>query len=192
MYKLFILIFLASCMSAPKHLQKAIDKDRPYVASETRKLWPCITKDGKPDSTAYKQYLEDLKTLEDFYQSQEPQFKTDTLAISWTDSAKVVDLKRKISAKDAYIAELKKICRDKPPIHDTIPVKDSADVYIIMNNMEVQTNMYREDTARVNKENRRLQAKVNKQRATKTWLWIILGIIVAWNVFKIYRKIALR
>ena len=36
-------LLLFSCTSAPKHFAKALSKDRPYVAEQTRALWPCIT-----------------------------------------------------------------------------------------------------------------------------------------------------
>lgn len=38
--------YLLSCVSAPKHFAKAVKKDKPYVAEQTRLLWPCITTDS--------------------------------------------------------------------------------------------------------------------------------------------------
>ena len=163
-------IFLASCMSAPKHLSKAKEKDEKYVAEKTREWFPCT--EVRTDT------VNTTDTIVDILQLDCPDNEYTT-----TEGKTVYLPGKKVTVAGKTITNTRYIDRY---------IEDSAKIYTMLNNAEVQTNMYREDTARVNKENRRLQAKVNKQRATKNWLWVILGIIVAWNVFKVYRKIALR
>ena len=170
MYKLIILVFLASCMSAPKHLKKAIDKDKPYVAGETRRLWPCT--EVKTDT------VNTTDTIVDIMQVECPD-------VTYTDAkGDTVYLPgKKITTQGKTITNTRYIDRY---------IEDSAKIFVMGNNIEVLTNMYREDTARLNKEVKMLKSKVAKQRGTLTWLWGILILIGLWTAFKIYRKLTLR
>lgn len=135
---LIIILLLSSCYNARKAGQQATKAMETYpaqTASLFRGKWPCIDGEVKPgDSTLIKQFQEDLKTLQDFYNSQEPQVIHDTLIESWADTSKIDFLKKQnkalqttIASRDKQIAELFKRCNDVPVIRDTLPVRDSSE-----------------------------------------------------------------
>ena len=177
------LALLASCTSAPKHLAKAIAKDEPYVAGETRRLWPCITtKTSKPDSTAYWQYLQDLQTLQDFYNNQEPpQSRIDSFETVWTDSTKIVELQKDLRKQKGLYNELLKKCKDNPPIHDTTFIEDSAKIY----RMQAATDELQASNDKLTTERDDYKAARNKWRK---WFWWTWGILAAGGVLWVLRK----
>jgi hypothetical protein len=155
MYKLFILVFLASCMSAPKHLQKAIDKDRPYVAGETRRLWPCIVTATDTVTTT--------DTIVDIISVQCPDsiaWKTDTL-----ESSVAVPYRVPVYIKVP-------LSRIRETITHTIRIEDSAKVYVAYS---------RADAA--DKKAGRLEDKV-KRKNTAIWLLIAALVIMTGYAFR--------
>lgn len=137
---LLTLLILASCYNtrkAEKQVDKAMDTYPVETAKALRDKWPCIPTATTTDSTAYKQYLEDLRAIEDFYAEVDIEPARDTLIESWEDSVKINYLRGQnktilatLAKKDRYIADLIKTCRDKPPIHDTIKIEDKASTFI--------------------------------------------------------------
>ena len=171
MYKIIIaLLMLASCTSATKHLAKAKEKDENYVATKVREWYPCT--EVKTDT------VNTTDTIVDIMQVECPD-------VVYTDAkGDTVYLPgKKITTQGKTIINTRYIDRY---------IEDSAKIFVLNNNVEVLQNMYREDTARLNKHNRELQAKVEKKNGTLFWLWGILILIAAWTAFKIYRKLTLR
>ena len=156
------LALLFSCVIAPKHLAKAIAKDKPYVAEQTRLLWPCIV-------TA-RDTVNTTDTLYDLIEAQcpdidytTPEGKTITLP------GKTTFLPGQTIYKDRVIYER---------------TKDSAEVYLALNNLEVATNMYKEDTSRLNKTIASQDKKITKKNKRLFWLYVIVASLTLWTVRK--------
>lgn len=186
---------LCSCGSAPKHLAKAVKMDSLYVAKETRNLFPCVdTKRGKSDSTEYKKYQAELQKIQDYYNSRKPTHTTDTLEIAWTDSAKVIALQEAlvgrnltIATQEAYIEDLLKICKDKPPIRDTVRIEDSAKIFQMRTEqgfLEVELNKRETKIADQEKEIATLQGKVKKKNSRIRWDLLIIIALIGWTLRK--------
>lgn len=189
----FTCIALLFSCTAEKHLAKAVKKDKPYVAEQTRLMFPCIeTKNGKPDSTAYKKYLQELKELQDFYESQEtPQARIDSFETVWTDSTKVVELQKDLVKQKGLYKELANKCQDNPPIHDTTYLEDSALVLILTNNIKVAAAMHKADTlklrgqiATITKEVKDVKQGRNRWRKWCLWTWGAMGLVVLFKIFR--------
>lgn len=133
---------LNSCYNSRKatdQVDKAVIKYPVQTAKQLRDKWPCIPTITIPDSSAYQKYYADLLAMKDFYESQQATNPVaETLIDVWEDSTKIKFLKKqngqlqaKLDSTNLYVSALLKFCKDRPPIHDTVKVKDMADVRIV-------------------------------------------------------------
>lgn len=183
---LLILVILASCYGsrkAEKQVDKAIDNFPVQTAEQLRDRWPCVPTATVTDSTAYKQYLEDLRAIEELYASAVPDPVLDTFVESWEDSTKINYLKGQnkaflatLAKKDRYISDLLRTCRDKPPIHDTIKIEDKASTFICES----------ENTA-LNKKVADQDRKIERRGKWNLWLIIAVCVLALLNYIQ-FRK----
>ena len=162
MYKIItILLFLASCTSAPKHLAKAIQKDKPYVAGEVRKIWPCIVTAADTVTTT--------DTIVDIISVQCPDsiaWKTDTL-----ESSVAVPYRVPVYIKVP-------LSRIRETITHTIRIEDSAKVYVAYSLADA-----------ADKKVERLEDKV-KRKNTAIWILIAaLAIMTAYAFRRVLIRI---
>ena len=140
----FGLLAMVGCYTqhkAVKQTYRAIGAYPDTTAAILRNWKPCVPGEPVTDSTAYKQYLAELKALEELYGANNTlvvtEVVTDTFVETWTDQAKVKYWQGQAAAKDSrikklnsYIADLLKLCEEKPPVEVITPVKDMADVQV--------------------------------------------------------------
>lgn len=162
-YILLAGIGIVSCTSAPKHLAKAIEKDKPYVAAETRKLWPCAQSD-----TIIK-----LDTLYDFVEVQCPdsiRYVTDSFETSHAVRVPVYVKAPVIRVKETV----------------TIRIEDSAKIYLMLNNNEVLQGI-NDDLAADNKK------KTDSRDWWRKWCLITWGILglggIGWVLLKKFKPL---
>lgn len=132
-------ICLSACTSAPKHLAKAIGKDKPYVAEQTRLLWPCITsgRDTVNTTDTVYDFIEPVPDTEYITKYKETGFvRVDTVY-----KQRTINNNRVIFEK----------------------VKDSTEVYLCLNNMEVQAGLHRNELAEKDVEIARQKLKIDNQ-----------------------------
>ena len=148
-------LLLFSCTSAPKHLAKAIAKDKPYVASETRKLWPCIVTASDTVHTS--------DTLYDLIEAQCPDVEY------ITPEGKTIYLPGKVTTvQGPTITKYQTI---------TVKVKDSAETFLLLNDLEVQGNILkdREDDLKLSQQEVKDEQKAKSK--WRKWCLITWGLI---------------
>jgi hypothetical protein len=175
----FFLAWLTGCSTPEKLVTKAYKKDPVYVADWTRTKFPCVTGQVKKgDSVSYKKYLEDLAGIEEFYNSiSTPEMpENDTIIEPWEDSTKILSMRATIQAQGSTInkmagkvQELLKRCKDAPVIHDTLPVKDSAEIFLMQNEVAKCDNLNKELTIKL-------------KRSQKFNFWLVIALLLAGGV----------
>jgi len=191
-----LLLVLSGCYSSKKaiiQVDKALSVYPEIVAKQIRDRFPCIpdTFKIKSDSSEYKRWKKQLDETIAFYDSLlnnvEPQviFEKDL-----SDSMKVVVLlanNEKLNTKISYLEKtLTKIISAKPPvIHDTIPIKDSAEVYLA----KTETAKEKILNEKLASENAVLKSKITKKNK-EIWIGrLIFLFIILWLLFRLYKSI---
>lgn len=195
-YILILAIFLSSCYSSKKastQIDKAIYSFPEISIKKLRDKFPCIpdTFKIKSDSSEYKRWKKQLDETIAFYDSLlnnvEPQviFEKDL-----SDSMKVVVLlanNEKLNTKISYLERtLTKLISVKPPvIHDTIPIKDSAEVYLTKLEIAKEKNV----NEKLANENAVLKRKI-AQKNKEIWIGrLFFLLIILWLLFRLYKSI---
>ncbi len=172
-------LYLFSCNTAKqdlKNVNKAIIRNPVPTAKRFNEVWPCVPVATVSDSTEYKKYLQDLKDLNDYYASHQPEtvpVEADTIIKIWQDSVKIKYYVRQLAGKDLKIKALNsqlidvmKLCEDKPPLHDTVKI-DGPKLFIIAKQLEESES-----------EKAALQKKVDSKSSwLNIWRLIALGLI---------------
>lgn len=119
---LLILFFLSSCYgpkTAQKQLSKAYANYPEIVAKNASKLFPCDYSARSTDSSTYFDWQKQAEAINDFYSKA---FSADTIIKKDTQTIL-------ISKKcDSVIFKYKTLIKSAPAIHDTIKVKDNAEI----------------------------------------------------------------
>jgi hypothetical protein len=173
---ILVIALLSGCYTerkAASQVHRAKDSYPDTTAAILRSWKPCILTPGGSDSGAYYDYQRQLEELSRYYDAllaDQPTGDTlyDTLIDTWEDSTKIRALKRQLSAcadrqrqQNAYISSLLELCRDKPPIHDTIKVRDSADSLAF--------------AGREKKLRAEIQTAERAKKRAQNWLWFTGG-----------------
>lgn len=127
MAKYIIILLLFFGCYTPKKAENSINKAQTYfpevVAKKSNQFYPCKPIIQGTDSTAYKEWQQQIKELEDFYNSIEPEYVTDTLNIVRVDTFNRVVAKEVLKV----ITKLK----DAPIIHDTVTITNNAELAVL-------------------------------------------------------------
>jgi hypothetical protein len=125
----FVVSFLSlnSCYTekkAVKQVNKAILIHRDTVRGIFNTTWPLVLLNTTSDSVEYKRYIEALSELQDNYNDlfNRPK-ERDTLLEPIADETKIYEQENDIKKLKEYIVKLRLLCKDKPPIHDTVEVE---------------------------------------------------------------------
>ena len=91
-----LIVAALSCNTTKKdfnNVNKAILRNPVQTSKQLAEKWPCIPVIQGHDSTAYKQYLEDLANTAAFYETElkirAVEKLTDTLVETWADTTKI-------------------------------------------------------------------------------------------------------
>jgi len=167
---LFILAAFLGCTTAKQHLNKAIAKDRVFVIDTLRKIAPCVTGEIKPgDSTAYNEYIRRIDSLINAYHPAEAIYDTVTSVDSancekWLLKLKVVQ--SKLEKANSQIKALNAAYKEPAPaIHDTIPVEDKAEVFVLQDSLVKARN----ENVKISTA---LSNMTERMKANRTWKWI--------------------
>ena len=145
----------------------------------------------KIDSSEYKQWKKQLDETIAFYDSLlnnvEPQviFEKDL-----SDSMKINILlanNEKLLIKLSLLEKSISIIRNTkiPVIHDTIPVRDSADVYLA----NLETVKERAKSEKLILEKSKLENKI-KNKNKELWIWRAIAFaLIAWQVVRIWKSL---
>lgn len=185
----FAIASLVGCKTAKhdfKSVNKAILQHPAQTAKQLNEKWPCVPLVTVSDSTAYKQYMADIKSLQDFYATNKPDTVIETIIESWADTVKITALKKQVAQLtknenylQSYIADLTKLCGDKPPVHDTVKIESYAKIAMIAGQLEVAEG-----------RNATLQGKNDKLQSWRLWLIVAVVCFGGYTGFSIYKKFA--
>lgn len=178
-----VIVSLAGCYSQKKaatQVDKAANSYPVQTAKQLREKWPCVPTIKNSDSTEYKKYQADLKAIEEYYAALTPSEpdKEDSSIYTDLDSCKYRFLieRNKLEQARAYIADLKKLCKDKPPIHDTVKIRDDADLFIC--NAEKDAIQKASD-AELSKRDKMISDLTKTVKTKNWWLWKIgIGLLL--------------
>ncbi len=181
------IISMIGCSTAKKdfsNVNKAIMQHPAQTAKQLNDWRPCIPLVTVNDSSDYKKYLEDLHNLTDYYNHLIPDTVTDTFMEIWTDTSKIKFYKNKLEASEkqmkylnSYIHDLTQLCKDKPPVHDTIKIEDSRKLLIIASQLETSVS-----------DTKKIQAQADKKQIWINWLLIIAIVFGSYIGLTIYKK----
>jgi hypothetical protein len=172
---LLAILVLFSCTSAPKHLAKAIGKDKPYVAEQTRILWPCV--DIKADTVTVTDSLYEFvecpeTSSNDFTKGTEK--SSDNLTKPRPNLVPV-----KVPVRNHYITQ---------------KVEDSAKIFLMQNHIEKINQQYEkqlaDSSAAIQKRDAEIvkkDAKIEKQKKAIRILlipWILIVLYVVYRIIK--------
>lgn len=145
-------LLLFSCTSAPKHFAKALSKDRPYVAEQTRALWPCIVTASDTVNTT--------DTLYDLIEADCPPVQY------VTKEGQTVTIPGKTTFVQWATVYRDRIITEK--------IKDSADTYLLLTSLQEQ----KDRIAQLDKDKADITSKRNKWRkwCLLTWGMLAFGI----------------
>jgi len=191
-----LLLVLSGCYSSKKaiiQVDKALSVYPEIVAKQIRDRFPCIpdTITKKIDSSEYKEWKKQLDETISFYDSLlnnvEPQiiFEKDL-----SDSMKINILlanNEKLLIKLSLLEKSISIIRNTkiPVIHDTIPVRDSADVYLA----NLETVKERAKSEKLILEKSKLENKI-KNKNKELWIWRAIAFaLIAWQVVRIWKSL---
>lgn len=163
---------------AAKHQRIAFEKDRTYVAMVTRDSFPCITGKVRPaDSSAYKSLLktiDSINNLEPVIDKQIEYIPVYKDSIDCVPLLKTVDaLKKVIASKDNKIRELNRAFSEFKPLTDTLPVADSAAIFVIKKEAE-------KAVGKITNEKEKAE-KAAKRKGI--FNWVLIGLVLAAALF---------
>lgn len=198
--------FLASCKTPQQLIDKALSKDSSKVAEITRQKFPCIQKQVRPsDSLEYKAWQEGVQEIVDMYEhiidSLQSGYKSYEKRIDFSSPCDSLRIYRALSSCAETNTKLRELVdklknqKAPPAIHDTIPIYDSADIFLLRRSHQAETNILRKYILDKEKENGKLKDKVVKlegkiSKLTKL-LWIFFFIALCLTIWT-FRKVILR
>lgn len=187
-----IIIAFTSCNTAKKDMNNvntAILRHPVQTAKQLSDKWPCVPVATTTDSTLYKKYLQDLKDLNDYYASHQPEtipVEADTVIKTWEDSTKIKYYVRllagrdlKIKAFNAQMVDVMKLCEDKPPLRDTV-FRDGPKLFLMAQQL-----------ADSEANNAKLQQRLDTKSDWIKWLLIILGVALGYQALRLFTKLRL-
>lgn len=207
MKKLFYMILFgilimcfSKCKTAAELTDKALSKDSATVIKKVRDIAPCVSGVIRiTDSADYKKWQKALAQTVNFYDSLldnvEPQL---VVQKDLSDSMKVIVLTANVQSLSKTIGILqqqaknvKPLVQRPPAIHDTIPVKDMADVWLA----NKERNAVKEDNLKKALEIKNLE-KIAFHRGIENWIWRLIAtffiVLWVWKKYKQFTTIKIR
>lgn len=179
---------------AAEQTHRALDKFPETSAKILRDRFPCVDGEIRPgDSTEYFKLRDSLASINDYYANLlnniEPEIQ---IQKDLSDSMKVIVLTenlKKCNERDALrerqITQLRLKTLTPVFIHDTIPVKDNADVFLA----QAETKNERDKNAKLTEENTKLEKKVAKRNKIILWESILLLLLLIITAYKIWKNL---
>lgn len=180
---------------AVKQINKAVANYPDTTNAIFRKNFPIITTPKPTDSTQYKAYQEEIERLlreNEYLNSRQPDTVYDPYP--YFDSAVCIEQFRKNTALsiqynkllDNYSA-LQKICKERPPLRDTIVEKDSSEARYWNYAYTTESKSHAETNDKLKEAKRKIKAK-----NTELWIWRGLAALfliwVGWRLANKFKK----
>lgn len=200
-----IATYMPSCTTAknaPTKAGKLMDKYPEKVLPVFRGKFPCTTTGVTTtfDSTAYKNYLEELQSIDQFYKDLldniEPEFIHDTARL--TDSARCNELKDAYRRNEAKWIEKVKVLYSRISVLtdavDKIPAVEKLQQKSVEDSSKLREAAIRESrlTSELAKEKKRAdkaEKRTGEVIETRNWLWLVVFGLIVFCTRKVWWKV---
>jgi exonuclease VII small subunit len=197
---------LNSCYTekkAVKQVQKAVVQYPDTTRSIFRARYPLIITNSPTDSADFKKYLAEIDSITAELEEEKNKFPLiDTFPLFVEDIKKIEILQKNLFAErvkfnklsSSYL-ELKKVCKGRPPLRDTIKIADNAAIeeayYItgqIVSAKDKELQEKEKELAKVIEERDKAQNKVSRRNKVILILSISLAIFLIPIIIRIIAK----
>jgi hypothetical protein len=194
---LLIAAILFSCKTTEeidaKNVDIALVRHKDATVAKVNAVSPCTTSVGsiKSDSTAFKEKVNQMQRLIDFWKNKPPRTVKDTVNVPDSIKAnyykgKWAECEETVKSMNVFIVGLTDDFNNIPAIHDTLPpIIDNRKVDLLQGQLNTEIANHKADLF----EAQKLESHANTQNIFKNWLMIILLILGLVTGFFIGNKI---
>lgn len=134
---IFCVALFNSCYTekkAVKQTQKAVLKYPDTTRGIFRTRWPLVIVNTPTDSIEFKKYISEIELISQMLEEERNKFPIiDTFPLFVEDEQKILILQKNIAIErdklnklSVSYLKLKKLCKERPPLRDTIKIEDSS------------------------------------------------------------------